>query len=192
MNLTYISKLMDFSKYFIIYPFHIDRPINGDNLIQRIREDSKDIEIQIINLMRITGKKHIYFAILNALHAFRNGMNISRNPAVEILLYASGQNQISEAIKIVGVDQHTRNIAIVAIGEERSIRIFSDKLPSLIGITSDDNLLENWGNEKIESLVSAFKISKNELKAMGDVKAPSKVTIEKLIIERMAFLSTTI
>jgi KEOPS complex subunit Cgi121 len=191
--LTEISKFEEYRTYFTVYSFHVKEPLDANNLLKNLREVSTDLDVQIVDLDRIAGRKHLYFAALNAVHAFERGTNISRTLAVEFLLYASAQKQISEAIKMMGLDQNTRSIAVIAIGrDEQSIRRFAEKLPSLTNASDDDALPDQWSEEKTQNLLSIFKIPKRELQAMSGKKTPRKETIQKLIIERVALLPTMV
>jgi hypothetical protein len=88
------------------------------------------------------------------------------------------------------VDKETQNIAIVAMGgNEQSIRFFVERLAEY---RSDDALLDGFDKGKINELLSTFKISEKELKAMTEKRTPIEETIQKLIIERMALLPTMI
>lgn len=188
--MTKICKFEEYGKYFLIHPFHVDEPIEAEGLLQNLRNVSTDLDVQLVNLDKVAGRKHLYFAILNSLNAFAKGTNISRTLAMEFLLYASAQKQISEAIKRMGVDKETRNIAIVAMGgNEQSIRFFVERLAEY---RSDDALLDGFDKGKINELLSTFKISEKELKAMTEKRTPIEETIQKLIIERMALLPTMI
>jgi len=191
--LAEVTKFEDYDQYFLVFPFHVDEPVDADNLIENLRKASTDIDVQIVDLDRIAGRRHLHFAMLNALHTFKRGTNISRTLAVEFLLYTSAQKQISEAIRMVGVNRNTRNVAVIAVGgSEESIRSFSDKLPSLTNTRSDNALLDHWSQEKIENLISTFKISEKEIQAMSGKKTPRGEAIQRLIIERVALLPTRV
>jgi KEOPS complex subunit Cgi121 len=191
--LTEISKFEEYGTYFIAYCFYVKESLDADNFLKYLREVSSDLEVQIVDLDRIAGRRHLYFAALNAVHAFEKGTNISRTLAVEFLLYASAQKQISEAIKMMGLNQNSRNIGVIAIGrDEQLVRRFAERLPSLTNACGDDTLPDQWSEEKIENLLSIFKIPKKELQAMSGKKTPKNVTIQKLIIERVALLPTMV
>ena len=64
-----------------------------------------DIEIQFSDADFVASWEHLYFAIVNALTAFKNKRNISKSLAVETVLYASAQRQIKKAI-----DTHWRKV----------------------------------------------------------------------------------
>lgn len=188
--MTEIWKFEEYGKYVTLYSFQINEPLDANSLLESLRGFSTDLDIQMVNLDRIAGRKHLYFAVLNAVHAFERDTNISRTLAVEFLLYASAQKQISEAIKMMGVDQNTKNVVVIAIGKnEQSLREFTERLPSVVKTKSDDALLDRWSDEKVENLLSTFRISKKELQAMTG-KKPQKETIQELIVERVALLAT--
>lgn len=188
--MTEIWKFEEYGKYATFYSFQINEPLDANSLLESLRGFSTDLDIQMVNLDRIAGRKHLYFAVLNAVHAFERDTNISRTLAVEFLLYASAQKQISEAIKMMGVDQNTKNVVVIAIGKnEQSLREFIERLPSVVKTKSDDALLDRWSDEKVENLLSTFRISKKELQAMTG-KKPQKETIQELIVERVALLAT--
>ena len=64
----------------------------------------------------IATRKHLYFAVLNALQAFHNKTNVAKSLAVETMLYASAQRQIQRAIQRCGIKPQTQNMAVVIIG----------------------------------------------------------------------------
>ncbi len=189
-SLTEIWKFEGYDKYLTFYPFQIEESLDVNSLLESLRNFSADLDIQMVNLDRIAGRKHLYFAVLNALHAFQRSTNISRTLAMEFLLYASAQKQILEAIKTMGVDKDTKNVVIIAIGKsEHSLMEFIERLTSVIRPKSDDTLLDRWSDDKAESLLLTFKISEKELQAMAG-KRPQKETIQELIVERVALLAT--
>ncbi len=185
-----IWKFDEYDKYFTFYAFHVCEALKADSLLERLREDSTDLDVQMVDLDKVAGTKHLYFAVLNAVHAFKRGTNISRSLAMEFLLYVSAQKQISEAIKVMGVGPKTRNVVIVAVGKnEHSITEFASRLP-VLGVESDEGLLDQWDGKKVSKLLSLFKISDKELDAMRGKRASREQAIQKLILERMALLST--
>jgi KEOPS complex subunit Cgi121 len=190
-SLVKIWKFDEYGKYFIFYSFRVCESLKADSLLERLRNVSTDLDVQMVDLDKVAGMKHLYFAVLNAVHAFERGTNISRSLAMEFLLYVSAQKQISEAIKVMGVGQQTRNVVIVAVGEnEHSVAEFAETLPVFVGVESDEGLPDRWDHEKVSKLLSLFKISDKELDAMQGKKASREQTIQKLILERMALLST--
>ncbi|ACV24196.1 KEOPS complex subunit Cgi121 [Methanocaldococcus fervens] len=99
-----------------------------------------DLEFQILNADLIATKKHV----LHAINQAKTKKPIARNFWMEILVRASGQRQIHEAIKIIGAKDG--NVCLICEDEE----IFK-KIHELIGGEIDDSILEI--NEDKERLI---------------------------------------
>jgi KEOPS complex subunit Cgi121 len=148
-----------------------------------------DIEIQFSDANFVASWEHLYFAIVNALMAFKNKRNISKSLTVETVLYASAQRQIKKAIEIIGVKPITRNVAMIIISENtNSIKAGLSVVVQHLGMQPDETVLE-LSKTKIQLLRNAFDISDTELEtATGD----SDAALVNLVIERVALLSTQI
>lgn len=148
------------------------------------------IDLQLLNLEAVAGGEHVYFAILNALHAFKLKKNISENLGMELLLYASAQRQIKTAIERVGVKEG-RPIVLVAIGpNDRSVESFVLQASRFFEGEIEDSKLEEWNEEKIKRLKEIFEISEEE---MGALRSDNPFeAVKKSIIERMALLSVKV
>lgn len=144
-------------------------------------------DFQLLNLEAVAGKEHVYFAILNVLHAFKLKKNISKNLGMELLLYASAQRQIKTAIERVGVKEG-RPVVLVAIGpDDKGVENFMVKASRFFEGKMENSGLEEWDKEKIKRLKEIFEISEEEMEALGE--DPPFEAVKKLIIERMALLS---
>lgn len=161
---------------------------NVDNFISLIRAKAGDCQFQVLNANMIAGFEHIYFAVLNALKSFRSRLNISKSLAVETMIFASGQDQIKEAIKILGVKPGLQDIAVMVIADKQddAISTLSNILDSLGG-ERDKSVIE-LTDEKIPAIMSAFNISNSELEA--SMRGSIKDALKSAIIERMALLVT--
>ena len=85
------------------------------------KEKRKDVTIQFFDGKLVATWEHLYFAVLNALMAFRTGRNISKNLAMEAMLYASAQRQIRKAIQLIGVKRGCcENLVVVIIGDDEA------------------------------------------------------------------------
>jgi KEOPS complex subunit Cgi121 len=148
-----------------------------------------DIEIQFSDADFVASWEHLYFAIVNALTAFKNKRNISKSLSVETVLYASAQRQIKKAIDIIGVKPTTRNVAMIIISENtNSIKAGLSAVVQHLDMQPDATVLE-LSKAKIQLLRHAFDISDTELEtATGD----SYAALVNLVIERVALLSTQI
>jgi len=142
---------------------------------------------QMLDADNIAGWVHLYFAVLNALKAFQDSRNLAERLDVEILLYASGQDQINKAFTIVGLTPQTRRIALVTLTEsEEEAAIAINCVAPLLGV-SDDSVLE-IDEEKFKRLREVFSISDEELEAVAEPgREFSALTL--LLIERCALLS---
>ncbi|XRP97337.1 KEOPS complex subunit Cgi121 [Methanocaldococcus sp. 16A] len=98
------------------------------------------LKFQILNADLIATKKHV----LHAINQAKTKKPIARNFWMEILVRASGQRQINEAIKIIGAKDG--NICLVCEDEETF-----KKVHKLIGGEIDDSILEI--NEEKEKLI---------------------------------------
>ncbi len=111
---------------------------------------------QLFDADKITGPHHIYYAAANAYYAMENGSNISNRLDVETLLYASTQNQISKAIKLIGVSRFTKRVAVAVISETEN-----DPIAALIAGALgelDDKALES-SQEKYVALKELYEIT---------------------------------
>ena len=87
--------------------------LNKDRKIQ-----NHNIEVQFFDADLIATEQHLYFAVLNALEAFKNNSNLSKSLAMETMLYASAQRQIQKAISKSGIKPESTNIAAVIISQD--------------------------------------------------------------------------
>jgi KEOPS complex subunit Cgi121 len=152
-------------------------------------EKQLDVEIQFFDAQLVATWQHLYFAVLNALTAFKNKENISKNLEMEIMLYASAQRQIQKAIELIGVKQHSRSIAVVIVGEKtESVKKASRTVSKYVNGERDDRVLE-LSKEKTKIIREAFEISLIEIKTV--LKGNDfEQALTNLVIERMALLST--
>jgi len=158
--------------------------------LNKIRKEVSDCQVQLFDAKMIAGIEHLYFAVLNALKAIASGNKISESPAMEILLYASGQHQIDKAIRMLGVKQHSSQIVVVILSEEREkLKSAIQKISSLIRGEECDEIID-LTDEKFQIIKSAFKISDAELEAA--LRKSEKEALTSILVERSALLITRI
>lgn len=175
-------------KYLIVEGFRDVKIDDIDKVLKIIKVNSGNCQVQILDADYIAGFEHIFFSVLNALKAFEAGYNISRSVPIEILLFASGQDQIKRAIEILGVKETTRNIALVIIAEKRGEALFAlNSIVSALGWNVDQKVIEIT-SEKIQRIINAFKISPQELEA--SMRGSLEDAIKNVVIERAALLVT--
>ncbi|MGF3522591.1 MAG: KEOPS complex subunit Cgi121 [Candidatus Bathyarchaeia archaeon] len=147
------------------------------------------VELQFFDASVVATWQHLFFAVLNALVAFKNGRNISKSLAVEIVLYASGQRQIRKAIERVGVKVTSKNVAAVIIGcDAASVQRALTIVKECIGVEPDDSVLE-LSEPKMRLIKRVFDISDVQLAAAPEGKSAEQALVD-LILENMALLST--
>lgn len=184
-----IDRIEEFSKYLLLAGYTEVHIQNAEQFLRFIREQLREVSVQVFDASLIAGKEHLYFAVLNALKAFKNGTNISKNIAVECLLYASAQRQIRLAVKLLGIKKDSTTVALIVLdNKKKSLDNVLDKVESLIDGTRNDQILE-FSDEKKSSIKKAFGISDKELKSRNIYGNPKKA-ISELIIEHMAILVT--
>jgi len=184
-------KLEGFNKYIVIAGFRSVKIRNVDKFFILVKEKTGNACVQLFDAKLVAGWQHLYFAALNAVNAFKNKLNISNNLGIEILLYASAQRQIKEAVKLIGIHPTYRKVAVVIVANTRS------KASSLLSTISslltrsirDDGLLE-LTDDKVDGVKRLFEISDNELEAKVEKEDGMKEALMDLVIEHVALLVT--
>jgi KEOPS complex subunit Cgi121 len=152
-------------------------PIDAKALLKKVAQVSKDlsIELQLVDASKVYGKEHLEVAAERAIRAFEEGRAYGKTLAVEVILYAAGKRQISEAIRFMGICDGARELGAVTISGPNG------KLPADIdkrlGLKRDDKVLE--GSEEV---LDAFGIVPDARKGI------SKERWGDLILERVALL----
>ncbi|MEE9151342.1 MAG: KEOPS complex subunit Cgi121 [Thermoplasmata archaeon] len=135
--------------------------------------DSKDeILLQFLDADKVLGKEHILSAVEHAERAFKRKKNISETMAMEILLYAAGEPQISTALAKIGLKEGCERIAVIA-----DIELDIEGLLAHLDLKRDDEVLE-YKDFKLRE----FGISDVEILAVDKTK------IKDLVLERVAMV----
>lgn len=158
--------------------------------LSSVKEKTGNACVQFLDASLVAGWEHLQFAALNALNAFRSKVNISSSLAMEILLYASAQRQIKEAVRLAGLKSTTSSVAVVILSEngnqiDHILRVVSELLDG----KRDDSVLD-LTRDKVAGLKRFFGISKVELEAKTERKGAEKRALLDLVIEHMALLVT--
>jgi len=153
------------------------------------KETPKSVWVQFFDAELVATWQHLYFAVLNALLAFRNERNISKSVAMEVILYASAQRQIRKAITLIGVKRASANVAVVIFGDKPdAVKALLSVVSKRIGGEPDETVLQ-VSEEKAHGIREAFGISEKELETVME-KNDGEQALVNLVIERMALLST--
>ncbi len=148
-----------------------------------------DCEIQLFDADLVATWQHLYFAVLNALVAFKTKRNLSNSLAVETVLYASAQRQIAKAISKIGVKPDSANVAVTVLsGNAGLTAVGVETLARMLGVSPDESVLE-LSKKKTKRLRQLFDISGEELELVSGSESVEQGLAEA-IIERVALLST--
>lgn len=185
-----IKKLEGFKRYVAIAGFKNVKTKDVNSFFNQVRRNVKDAHIQFFDAGLIAGWEHLYFATLNALRAFESELNISNSLAVETLLYASAQRQISKAVDLLGIKPESPRVAVLVVAETRQKTTVALEIVSrLISGERDDGVVE-LTDEKVEDIRRTFGISDLELEAKLEKGGLEKEALIDLVIEHVALLVT--
>lgn len=175
-------------KYLVIAGFKGARIRDVHVLFENLHDRIASGHVQLFDANLVASWEHLYYAALNALRAFETDLSISKEPAIETLLYASGQHQIRKAVELLGVKPGSSNVAVLIIAEtsaeaNEALIIISDLLQ---GTICDEVL--RLTDEKNEAVKELFGISHLELEAASREDTREK-TLVNLVIEHVALLA---
>ena len=159
--------------------------------LRELRMAIPAVEVQFFDGAYVAGKEHLEIAVINALHAFKMGINISRSLAMETLLYASAQRQIDLALARLGVNSNSRTVGLVAFSETRAgAEELENKIAHLVRTEVNEALLDDWSDEKAGRIMTLYGIKAMELEAIRTPGQQIGEAVKKAVIERVALLST--
>src|SRR5437667_12778314 len=92
--------------------------VNSQRALQDLRGSFDGIELQLLRADRIAGIEHMVFAARNAVDSFTSKDRRAKHLSMEFLLFASGEHQIVEAIKLLGVSASNTDLALVGLSED--------------------------------------------------------------------------
>jgi KEOPS complex subunit Cgi121 len=185
-----LKYIEEFGKYAAITGFRNVKIRDTKEFLKRIhKEKLANVETQFFDAKYVASWEHLYFAVLNALTAFKNKENISKSIAMETLLYASAQRQIRKAMELLGIKSETSEIAVLIIGENsETVKSALSMISTSATAQHDDTVLE-LSEEKKRIIQKTFGISDLELKTVMK-KEGLEEALTNLVIEQMALLST--
>jgi KEOPS complex subunit Cgi121 len=186
-----IRKLEGFNRHIAIAGLRNVKISDVDKFLILVKEQTENACVQFFDAKLVAGWQHLYFAALNAVTAFKNKLNISNNLSIEILLYASAQRQITEAVKLIGIHPNSREVVVVIVADTRmeASSLLSIISALLTGSILDDGLLE-LSDDKVEGIRRLFEISDIELEAKLEKEDGEKEALMDLVIEHVALLVT--
>jgi KEOPS complex subunit Cgi121 len=166
------------------------KPESVEDLFRNAAEKHPSVSLQLVDLDRVPGQRYLLLATVNALESFHSKQPIAKTLGMELLLYIAGEKQITEALGIVGVTPRTRRVAAIAVGASaEEISAAANSLAETLGLSDNDQLLDDWPLERIKNVRSGFEIGEKELKAVIRKREPVSAAIERLAVERSAMLA---
>jgi len=188
-----ILDLSEDGRFAVVSAFRVPKDMDPSVTLKELRSEIPGSEIQFFDGGRVAGKEHLKIAAINASHAFKSGIGISRSLAMETLLYASAQRQIDAAITKTGVTQDSEIVGFVAFSEDgEAAQVLKDRIAKIVGVELKEELLEEWSEEKIRNIAALYGISATELEAVKMPRQEINEAIKKAVVERVALLSTRI
>jgi KEOPS complex subunit Cgi121 len=184
-----IRRIEGFDKYVAITGFKDVKIKDANSLLSLVRKKTAGAEVQFFDSELIASWQHLYFAVLNALKAFENRLNISDSLAVETLLYASAQRQIKKAVELLGIKPSSSNVAVVVLAETelKTSKTLETVLHLMLG-KRDDSVLE-LTSKKFDGIKKLFGISELEQNAKLERKGMERKALTDLVIEHVALLA---
>jgi len=185
-----LKYIEEFGKYAAITGFRNVKIKDTKEFLKKIhKEKPSNVETQFFDAKFVASWQHLYFAVLNALTAFKNKENISKSVTMETLLYASAQRQIRKAMELLGIKSETSEIALLIIGENsETVKSALPIISASVNVQHDDTVLE-LSEEKKRIIQKTFGISDLELKTVMKTDGLEEA-LTSLVIERMALLAT--
>lgn len=184
------EKMEETDKYITIAGFRNVKIDNVNEFFKIVQKKLENIEVQFFDAKLVASKDHIYFAALNALTAFENRLNRSKRLAIEVLLYASAQRQIKNAVDMIGINPNSTEVAVLIITKtKQQAETALEKVSELISGLRDDAVLE-LTDRKFAGIKKLFEISEMELEAKSTRKGFKKEELIDLVIEHVALLAT--
>lgn len=179
-----MAKRFSLSRVFIWVMIEV---IGGSTYISNLGEFLKkigdissryNITVQAVDADLVAGERHLRFAAEKAAQAFERGENLAMDLGVEILLYASGNRQINQALTM-GVHEGENRVALVAVGP-----VTTDAMDDLRALVHEEPVVQ-YTPEKNQRLFDFFNITPLEVEAVGESKVPL------LVLERVALLNVS-
>jgi tRNA threonylcarbamoyladenosine modification (KEOPS) complex Cgi121 subunit len=155
-----------------------------DGFLSNIK-DRVRLDFQVFNADRIASWRHVFFGAVNAVEAFKNGLQVSNNIPIETLLYVSCQDQIVKALNTVGIKRGVERIVFVIFAKSNAeFKGLNSKLGAF-GV-QDDSIMEVT-YDKLEALKCIFEVSETSLESIGGDLSEA---LTSLIIEKGALIPT--
>jgi tRNA threonylcarbamoyladenosine modification (KEOPS) complex Cgi121 subunit len=179
----WVSGIKDSPWFVAIGGFRVKRIKNPKALVGAVSVAVAPHLAQIVDAKKVAGREHLFMAAVNASKSTETGMAVSKSITVETLLYASAQDQITKAIRMLGVSPKSTTVALIVFAHsQEEVELAYIMAAKHLG-EEDDRVLE-IDDLKVESLKETYEVGDEELEVVGGPEA-----LGRLIVERGALLS---
>ena len=134
--------------------------------------------IQAVDATKVADRRHVDYAVTNAIRSFESRSNIAQNLGVEILLQLSACRQIQKALDM-GVHKGEMSVLFVIVGAAQSIGKTMRELNRLI--VPDLHVIE-YQEIKRAPLMRMFKITDSEIRAAGGPHRIPELVRERVVL----------
>src|SRR5437667_10293349 len=149
-----------------IQGFRDARVIDSEKALHDLRGSFDGIQLQLLRADRIAGIEHMVFAARNAVDSFTSKDRRAKHLSMEFLLFASGEHQIVEAIKLLGVSASNTDLALVGLSEDSTDpSTLIDRATDVVQGIFDDYVLEVASPKKQAELKKAYNMPGKPLTA---------------------------
>lgn len=177
------------SYYLFAQGFRNAKVVDPEKTLHDLRGILHPIEVQLLRADRVAGKEHLSFAAKNALSSFSGNDRRAKNLSMEFLLFVSGEHQIVEAIKLLGVTSSTRELVVTGLSRTSpESQLNSSRLVEMVGGGPDDSVIDLQDASKAATLKKAYNITEREWKSALVPGETEEVALKRLVIERSAML----
>src|SRR5947208_8805114 len=129
------------------------RLVDSEKTLRNLRESLYGVELQLLRADRIAGTEHILFAARNAVDSFTGKGRRAKHLSMEFLLFATGEHQIVEAIKFLGVSESSTELALVGFsGDINDTRVLIERATDVLRGILDDSVLDFDTSKKLVDL----------------------------------------
>ncbi|WP_435334372.1 KEOPS complex subunit Cgi121 [Haloarchaeobius sp. TZWWS8] len=146
--------------------------------------DEHGCAVQVFDARYVVDRAHLDAAVRQAARAWERDDAVARDPAVEILLYAAGRRQISEALAM-GVDEGETPVVAVVVSDFPAHPFETDdaEAAAAADLAAIFEKSETLARETDDATVREFF-------DIGDAElAATDATLADLVCERVALLS---
>ncbi len=177
------------SYFLLIQGFRNARVAESEKVLRDLRVSFGGVDLQLLRADRVAGREHLVFAARNAVDSFRGKDRRTKHLSMEFLLFSSGEHQIVEAIKLLGVTEFSKELALVGLSETNlDSSALSRRATEVVGGIPDDTVLEMKTSKKVEDLKKTYSISDKELNSSRMPGEVENDVLKRLVIERSALL----